>query len=193
MQKIITDNYLVGIRKGDKKALDEVYHLYYKKLFNFSLAYLKDEQLAQDIVQETFLKLWENRTKLKGDTKPDALLFTISKNAILSLFRKHSTESKYLKYLESTQLSNSDATENLVNYNLLNDKYEALIKQLPPKRMEIFILSRKKGKSNNEIADKLGISEKTVKNQITQALAFFKENLSCIGLFGSLYYYLFIG
>lgn len=180
------------IKNGDKKALDEVYYLYYGKIFHFCVSYLKDEDFASDVVQETFIKLWETRASLKSHTRLEALIFTITKNALISLFRKKSTEEKYLKYLGSCQISNNEGTEEMVNYELLQKEYEKLIPQLPPKRQKVFLLSRKEGLSNKEIAAQLGISEKTVENQLTQALAFFKKQFGQSGFLSALFYFLFI-
>jgi RNA polymerase sigma-70 factor (ECF subfamily) len=183
---------LKRLRNSDKKAMDEIYCLYYKKLLNFCVSYLKDEDAALDVIQETFIKLWDKHKTLSGESSLDALLYTISKNTILSIFRKRLSEEKYQDFIMHAQANNSSSTENVLNYNLLNEKYKILVDQLPEKRKEIFLLSREKGKSTKEIAEQLNISEKTVKNQMTQALAFLKKNLDNIGGFGALFYWLFV-
>lgn len=182
-----------ALRSGDKKSLDTVYGMYHERIYGFALSYLKDEDDAMDIVQEAFIKLWESRKTLKDDTRLDALIFTVTKNAILSLFRKRSTEKKYLNYLGSVTMSNNSGAEELSDFDFLQEKYEALIPQLPEKRREIFILSRKKGLSNKEIAEIKGISEKTVENHMTLALSFLREHLGQSGVLSTLFYYLFIG
>lgn len=180
------------LRSGDKRALDEIYAMYHSKIFRFAVSYLKDEDDALDIIQETFIKLWESRSKLKTDTQLKSFLYTVTKNTILSLFRKHATENKYLEYLSGRMTVNSSGTAEQTDFNFLQDKYEQLIPQLPPKRREIFELSRKEGLSNNEIAEEKGISVKTVENQITKALAFIKERLGPLGALSTLFFYLFV-
>jgi len=175
------------LKKGDKKALDEIYVMYYNMIFRFAVSYLKDEDDAMDIVQETFIKLWESRKKLKNNTQLKSLLFTVTKNAILSLFRKNSTESKYLAYLSDKLVVNSSGTTEQTDFHFLQVQYEKLIPQLPPKRRKIYLLSRKEGLKNKEIAKEKGISEKTVENQISKSLAFFKENLDRVGLLSTLF------
>ena len=180
------------LRKGDKKALDEIYSLYNRKIFCFALSYLKKEEDSWDIVQEAFIRLWDSRSKLKRGTRLEALIFTVTKNSILSLFRKHATEKKYLEYLANSVISNSCGTEELTDLGFLQEKYEQLIPMLPPKRRAVFVLSRMDGLSNKEIALAQGISEKTVENHLTKALAFFREHLGLIGFLGTLYYFLFV-
>ena len=180
------------LRKGDKKALDEIFTIYHSKIFSFAISYLKDNEDALDIVQETFIKLWDSRKTLKKDTSLEALLFTVAKNTILSIFRKHSTEKKYLEYLGSKVITNTSGTEEQTDFSFLMKQYEELIDQLPEKRKEIFVMSRKEGLSNKEIAKEKGISEKTVENQITKALAIFRKHFDKGGFLNTLFYFLFI-
>jgi len=177
---------------GDKTVIDKIYALYHKKIFNFAVSYLKDEDAALDIVQETFIKLWEQRKTLKKNTNIESYIFTVTKNAVLSLFRKHSTEQKYLDYLKGQTVNNSSGSEEQTDFDFLQERYDELLEKLPTKRREVFELSRKMGLSNKEIAEKQGISIKTVENQITKALAYFKENLDVYGAFWALFYYMFI-
>ena len=181
-----------GLIDGDKNIIDKIYALYHKRIFNFAVSYLKDEDAALDIVQETFIKLWEQRKSLKKDTNIESYIFTVTKNAVLTIFRKYSTEKKYLDYLKNKTVANSSGSEEVTNFDFLQEHYEDLLQQLPPKRKNVFELSRKQGLSNKDIAEKLGISIKTVENQMTKALAFFKENMDVYDVFWGLFYYMFI-
>lgn len=172
--------------------MEEVFALFHTKIFRFSIAYLKNEPDAYDLVQEVFIKIWESRYTLKQDTNFEAYIFTIAKNAMLSLFRKRLTEQKYLDYMVQAGSSNNGGTEEQTNFFFLKQQYETLIEQLPLKRKEIFLLSREKGLSNKEIALLKGISEKTVENQLTKALAFFRQHLSSYGIWTALFYHLFV-
>lgn len=186
------EKLVLELSKGNKRVLDEIYNRYHKKIFGFALSYLKNEEDAYDVVQEVFINLWNNRSSLKKGSRVEPFIFTATKNAVISLFRKRATERKYLEYLGKVVISNNLGTNEQTDFSFLEDLYETLISQLPEKRKEIFILSRKKGLSNKDIARQLGISEKTVENQITKALAFFKEHFSEGGLLGTLFYYLFV-
>ena len=146
------ETFAERLRMDDRRIIDEIYALYHYKIFRFSLAYLKNEEDAYDLVQEVFIKLWENRMVLNKDTHFDAFLFTIARNSVLSLFRKRITEQKYIDYLTVAATSNTQGTEEQTDYTFLKERYEQLIEKLPPKRQEIFKLSREKGLSNKEIA-----------------------------------------
>jgi RNA polymerase sigma-70 factor (ECF subfamily) len=188
----LENNFVERLRNDDKKVIDEIFAQYHAKIFRFSIAYLKNESDAYDIVQEVFIKIWENRYSIKQETNFDAFIFTIAKNTVLSLFRKRLTEQKYLDYLAQAASSNTEGTEEQTDYAFLKNQYEQLIEHLPLKRKEIFLLSREKGLSNKEIALQKGISEKTVEDHLTKALAYFKKHLSCYGIWTALFYFLFV-
>jgi RNA polymerase sigma-70 factor (family 1) len=189
-----SDKYSLSdqLRNGDKKALDEIYALYYSKIRRFAYSYLKDDDDSNDIIQDVFIKIWESRHKLKKHTQLEPLLYTITKNSVLSLFRKKSTEKKYLDYLQNCATANNSGTEELTDFEFIKEQYKNLIPKLPPERRDIFILSREKGLTNKEIAKRKNISEKTIENQITKALSFFKEQLEKSGVCSIIYFYLFI-
>jgi RNA polymerase sigma-70 factor, Bacteroides expansion family 1 len=186
------ETFAERLRLDDRGVIDEIYALYHHKIFRFSLTYLKNEEDAYDLVQEVFIKLWENRLTLKNDTRFDAFLFTIAKNSVLSLFRKRLTEQKYIDYLAVTATSNTEGTEEQTNYIFLKERYEQLIEKLPPKRQEIYKLSRIKGLPNKQIASMLGIAEKTVEDHLSKAFVFFKQHLGDFGIWTALFYYLFV-
>ena len=185
-------NFAERLRSDDKKVIDEIFALYHIKIFRFSVSYLKNEDDAYDIVQEVFIKIWEARFSLKSDTNFDAFIFTIAKNAVMSLFRKRLSEQKYLNYLSESAVSNALDTEEQTDYVFLRQKYEQLVETLPVKRKEIFLLSREKGLSNKEIALRQGVSEKTVEDHITKALAYLKKQLNSYGIWTLLFYFLFV-
>jgi len=186
------ETFAERLRIDDRMVIDEIYSHYHYKIFRFSLAYLKNEEDAYDLVQEVFIKLWENRLALNKDTNFDAFLFTIARNSVLSLFRKRVTEQKYIDYLTVAATSNTQGTEEQTDYTFLKERYERLIEKLPPKRQEIFKLSRETGLSNKEIAAEKGISEKTVEDHLTKAFSFFKQHLGSFGIWTALYFYLFV-
>ena len=184
--------YFDQLIKGDKRVIDRLYEKYHARIFHFALGFLKNEDDSYDIVQEVFIKLWEKRSTFKRDTNIDALIFTMAKNTTLSVFRKRASEQKYLEFLGHTVQSNNDATSEQVDYSFLKQQYESIVPKLPPKRKEIFILSREKGLSNKEIAKLKGISEKTVEDHISKSLAFLKKHISHFGIWALLFYALFI-
>jgi len=111
---------------------------------------------------------------------------------VLSVFRKRISEQKYLDHLAVSAVTNTDDTEDQINYSLLKQRYEQLIEQLPPKRREIYTLSKIKGLPNKQIAALQGIAEKTVEDHLTKAFSFLKQNLSGFGIWTALFYALFV-
>lgn len=188
----IDHTFYKRLKNGDKHVIDEIYEVFHLKIFRFSFSFLKNEEDAYDVVQEVFIKFWEKRFTLNGDGNLEAFIFTIAKNTVLSIFRKRATEQKYLDYLQQTVQTNSSGTKEQTDYFFLKQQYDKLIPGLPPKRKVIFLLSREKGLSNREIAKLEGISEKTVEDHLTKALAFFRKNISLFGIWAELFYFLFI-
>lgn len=186
------ETFAERLRNDDRTVIDEIYEFYHAKIFRFSISYLKNEDDAYDIVQDVFIKIWENRLQLKKDTNFDAFLFTVAKNTVLSLFRKRATEQKFKNNLDMPNESEPDAIENDIDFDLLKKKYEKLLDKLPPKRKEVFVLSREKGLTNKEIAEIKGIAEKTVEDHLTKSLSYFKQHFGTLGMLTMLFFYLFV-
>jgi len=146
-----------------------LFEKYGTRLYQFSLKYLRDKEDAEDLLNEVFLKIWENRSSLKTDTSFQSYLFTIAYNNIRQRFLKKSREEKYIQVFAEENLVDSSKGEDQVDYLLIVQKINKVIDLLPPRRKEIFNLSYKDELKNHEIADKLGLSEQFVKNQLSIA------------------------
>ena len=179
-------------KAGNKHTINELYDQYSSRLYRFAFGYLKSEADTLDVIQEVFMRLWNSRTTLKEDTNIEAFLFTITKNTIISAFRKNITEKEYLEHLKYSVVKNSSETEKQVDYNLLSERVEQLVSNLPEQRRQIFLLSKEVGYSNKDIAEKLHISVKTVEDHITKARKFLKENLKEYGFLATLFFEMFI-
>ncbi|GET28048.1 RNA polymerase sigma factor [Prolixibacter sp. SD074] len=179
-------------KAGEKIAINELYDRYSNKLYRFALGYLKSDAEARDIVQEVFVRLWNNRKDLEESTKFEAFLFTVTKNIVVSTFRKKIIEKEYLDHLKYLVIDNHSDTETQVDYALLSEKVSSLITQLPAQQKKVYILSKEKGYTNKAIAEELDISIKTVERHITKARRFLKENLGNYGIIALLFYELFI-
>ena len=136
-----------------------LYKQYWEKVYHFCGLYLNNRDVAEDVVQEVFIKVWESREFIREDDNFKGLLFVITRNLIFNQHRKNVNEDFY----KMTVLS------------AMETSYE--IEELPERRRVIFNLSRKEHKSYKEIAFQLNISEKTVENQISEALKFLKKNI----------------
>jgi RNA polymerase sigma-70 factor (family 1) len=178
MSEKIDEHKLVQLlQKGNIEAFDSLFEVYSPKLFGFSMKYLKNDQEAEELVQDVFVKVWEQRLSLKSEYSFKSYLFTIALNQIRKYFNKKAIS---LRYLESIQNDQELAiTENLLNedYDSLLLQIEKIVEQMPPRRREIFLKSKMEGKSAKEIAAELNITAGTVDNQVSEALRFIRVRL----------------
>ena len=189
----IDENLISRFREGDKHAFDIVYYAYSEKLFAFVYKILKIRDDAKEIVQDVFVKLWENREKITSYALFNSYLFTIAYNTSIDLVRKRINEKKYLDYLHSLQKNYLvDDIIDIIDYQDLNIQVEQLVEKLPLKQREVYKLSREHHLSYKEIAEKLKISVNTVENHISKALQFLRKNLKNDSLKGVLFVMLFL-
>lgn len=171
-------NLVQLLQRGNVAAFDSLFDGYSQKLFGFALKYFKNETDAEELVQEVFVKVWENRQTLKSELSFKSFLFTIALNQIRKHFNKKAVS---LRYLESLQ----NEPEFAENHAIHEDDYESalqqiklIIEQMPTRRREIFTKSKLEGKSSKEIAAELNISPGTVDNQVSEALQFIRSRLN---------------
>ncbi len=176
--RILDQKLVKAIRKGDHFAFDGLFNKYSMPLYSFILSILKNKHDAEEAVQDVFYKIWEKRKELDPELSFKAYLFKIALNAAKKHYRKKLQDEKYKQ--EIALGLNVDPTTDLsdVEYKNLLDYVDKLINLLPPSRREIFIMSKKDGMKNLEIAEKLNISEQTVKNQLVSAQKFLKAQAS---------------
>ena len=168
------------IRRGDKQAFDRMYELYAQRLYGFSISILKNKEDAKEVVQETFLKIWNKRQTINPKRSFKAYLFTISYHIITDLLKERSSSVNFQEYLKENFTADSARTDDWVNFEELKVKLNHLVNKLPHKRKQIYLLSREEGLSHFEIAQKLGISVKTVENQINLSLKYFRSQLDAM-------------
>lgn len=183
---------LLGLKKDSHDSFQKIFELYSEPLFKFSLSYLKSKEAAEDIVQEVFIKIWNNRKNIKTDTSFQSYLFTIALNAIRKHFNKRSklNELKHGILIDfSKHKSNFDDD---TNYQLLLDKLDELIDQMPAKRKQVFIKKKIEEKTLKEIAEELSISTKTVEYHITEAMKSLKLEFEKLQVNGLIFFHLFI-
>ncbi len=179
MEIDVQKSYIKELRKGSHKAFNAIYDMYADKLFGFAFSHTRSRELANDLVQETFLKLWTMRETISENGSLQAMLFTISHNKMIDVFRSQLNKVDFVDYIEFCD--NSGFFENTTEKTIYFDEFVKALKicksQLPNRQLEIFELSRETGKSISEIANQLNISEQTVKNQLTSALKTLKTEL----------------
>lgn len=175
---IIGEQKLVRkLRKGCHQSFTTLFHLYGKKLYNFSYKYTDSHAESEEIVQEVFLKIWNKRDTINSKLSFNAFLITIAKNHIFNKIKKEASRKQYRAQITSSELITNE-TENKVIFADLEKIANSNIEDLPPKRKQIFLLRRDSGLSVKEIANQLGIAESTVENQMNKAIKTLKSNLS---------------
>ena len=190
--KNYTEKELIILLRNDSPlAFQRLFELYSRKLYRFAFSYLKSDVEAEEIVQQVFLKLWEKRGHLDSDKSFHSYLFTIAFNAIRKMFNQNMKADRFKHDLLEGFSHVNPSMESRLNFEALLDKLDALIGQLPEKRKKIFMKRKKEGKPINEIAAEMGISPKTVKNQITEAMNFLKKSFCNDDISSLFFYFLF--
>ena len=171
------DDLIGRLKKDDKEAFNLLFYMYADKLFKFSLTFFNDEAEAEEIVQEVFLKIWIKRHAIKDPFSFNAYIYTIAKNMIFNNLKKNVYKRKYESYQYNTKQRHENSTENEVIYEETKQRIEVALNKLPKKRKEIFLMSRRDGLKNREIAEKLDISIKTVESHMSLTLKYMRDIL----------------
>jgi RNA polymerase sigma-70 factor (family 1) len=155
--------------EGDASAFETLYRFYFTKIYTYALTFVKSTELAEDIAQDVFIKIWENRENMQEVRSFKAYLFAICKNATLTLLTRAARETK-VKELILRGASRFYMDQELYIHNQENrELLEKAISQLPPKRQQIFRLCKLEGKTYDEVAEKLHISPGTINDHIVKA------------------------
>lgn len=170
---------LINLRSGDYDAFRILYDTYAKQLKGFVFAMIRSEVLADDIIQDTFLKIWMNRQTIDSDLSFKSYLFRIAKNAVIDEFRKNVSNPLFEDYMLHCEniLISENHTEQIIDFDQFKDDLKKAKSKLTPKQREIFELNKEEGFSAKEIATQLQITEQTVYNQLSIALQIIKKEL----------------
>ena len=161
---------IAQLRAGDEAAFRLIFDHYHRRLYLFSYKFLKSKEQSEEVVQDTFVSLWNNRETLQTDVPISALLFTIAKRLTLNFLRNASKHRAIQENLWKAITDSHNETEESVIVADLKDYSEKVVCKLPKQQQLVFKLSRYEHLSYDEIGQKLGISPNTVKNHLVQAL-----------------------
>lgn len=167
-------------------SFKEIFEEYYSPLYNYAASILNDRELAEDVVQQLFIQLWEKQA-LEHVEHPQAYLLRSTKFKCIDYLR-----SNQIKPLSVELVPESELIQHEFHDEDIIPMLHFFAASLPPKTREVFLLSRVEGYSNQEIADQLEVSIKTVENQMTRALKKLREILK-EHKYLSLYLWLFPG
>lgn len=177
---IVKMDNLQQLKKGNQAGFEHIYKEYSPRLYGFICSIVHSKYDAQDILQATFLKIWEKRGELDLSKSFEAYIYTIARNLCISYLRKRLYSN--LLSLEGCEQSHNEVLQGVVDGDSARFIRET-IEMLPTRRKEIFLLSRVSDMTYKQIAEHLGISENTVDTQMKRALAFLREKLSSEQLF----------
>ncbi|WP_150452052.1 RNA polymerase sigma factor [Arenibacter lacus] len=176
MRKIDNEDLTEQLIHGNEKAYMTLLDTYQRRLYAYALTLSGDADTAQDIVQNVFLNTWRSRKTLNPDLSLQSFLYKSVYNAFVNHYQQHKAnmilQNKYVEALtEVVEETNENDLARMIK--IMN----AEIDKLPPKCREIFILSKKEGLTNKEIAQHLNISIKAVEAQITKAFGVLRSKL----------------
>ena len=138
------ENIIVGLKSGSIDAFEKVYKLYSGKLYNFVMKMSGgDTYLAEEIVQRTFVRLWEIHEQVDPGKSLISYLCTIAKNLLMNIYQHRTIEYIYAEYVLESSEKYSDDSDDILDDKLLREYIDRLAEELPPSRKKIFILSKR--------------------------------------------------
>lgn len=180
-----TDSELLGrIRKGDHAAFEELFRGYYEDLCGFVESRIGESKASEDLVQNIFLNLWRRREDLTIRTSIKAYLFGAARHESLDYREKKRVRNQWEREKKETLQIHFDrfGPASDTEHRELKREVQKFISELPERRREVYVLSRKHGLTHKEIASVMDISPKTVDNQMVKALKFLREQLRTFSL-----------
>ena len=173
---------ILPLGKVDKYSFKVIFNNFYQPLCHLSQHYLEDEDEAKGAVQEAFVKLWEVRNELNPGSNLRNFLFTLVKNNCLNILNRRRILLKHHEKIRWMEMhyqyeSLSRLGDNYMEFNELKEKIDLAIQNLPEHCRAVFEMSRFEDLKNREIAEKLGVTQKTVEAHLTKALKILRNDL----------------
>jgi len=167
-----------GLELGDPKAFEELFFKYYTPLVVFALRMVSDEDMARELVQDIFVSFYEKRGSLNIHTSLKSHLYQSVRNRCLNYIKRDKLVRGHHQIIFDQNKDNEAVSDRSMEEVELEQQLLLIINDLPDKCREVFELSRFDGKSNQEIADQMSISKRTVETQISKALKIVREKIT---------------
>lgn len=167
-----------ALQQGSHQAFEEVFLTYFTKVKCYILQLIRSESESEELAQDVFVRLWANHHTIRADQSLDAYLFTMAHHAACNWLKHKAVRDNYLEMTIPPEFATTP--EELLYAREIGLLIEMAVNQMPEQRKRIFRMSRNEGYTNDDIANKLQITKKTVENQLSLAL---KELRKIIGLF----------
>ena len=163
--------------EGDKEAFRFFFDKYYADLVNFVNLYLNNPLVAEDIVQDIFIWFWDHRHAIRIETSVKAYIIRASKNKSLNYIRSEKRKLHFHEKLAAVDTDSTDLPDEYPDAAQMRLLIQQILDALPPRVREIFLMGKEKNMTYRQIAQELGIAEKTVENQMGTALRKIREQL----------------
>lgn len=172
----LSDRDLVNEIKADNiLAFDILFKKYSRLLYKFGFSLLKSKEESENLIQDVFLVLWENRKKIEKDSSIRYYIYTVAHNSAISIIRKKIVESKYLAYNNISQNLIQDSVHSEFELTEMKSILDKIINDLPRRQKEVYLLHKEIGLTYNEISDRLRISVNTTENHMSRAIRKLRE------------------
>jgi RNA polymerase sigma-70 factor, ECF subfamily len=176
---MIRDTDIIGrIRQGDVKQFESLFRSSYVSLVRYAKTLLKDQDTSEEIVQDLFFRIWQDREKIKIESSLNGYLFRAVHNRCLHFIEHSRIVEKHAEEMSFRQPESSESPSDILNYKELQAKIASILEKLPERCGQIFCMNRFEGLKYNEIAEKLSVSVKTVEANMGRALKEFRKELT---------------
>ncbi len=176
-EKLAESIVMTMLAEDSEHALRLLYNRYHLKIYRLSIRYLKSSVLAQEIVQDVFLKLWFERKNMKVELPVEAWLVTVTKNKLINQFKKMASEKNAIEgYTHHAKDSEAETEQKLLSGEF-EKRVQDLVKSLPPMQQQVYHYAKVEGLSYNDTAARLNISALTVKTHLARVMEKFRKTL----------------
>lgn len=176
---MIRDTEILGrIRKGDVKEFESLFRSSYVSLVRYARTLVKDHDTAEEIVQDLFFRIWQDREKLNIESSLNGYLFRSVHNRCLHFIEHTKVVERHAEQMSYIEAESPESPSDILNYKELQEKVARILERLPERCGKIFAMSRFEGLKYNEIAEKLSVSVKTVEANMGRALKEFRKELA---------------
>lgn len=173
-EDVLEKTLLLQLQQGSEAAFDRLYHLYSNRIFGNIKKMVQDQDIARELLQDVFVKIWEKRRTIDAQQSFRSYLFTISRNLVYDYFRNESLERKLQAYLSANREEAYSHIEEDLFYDESNALFIRTIEKLPPQRKQVFTLCKIEGRSYEEVSKLLGISQSTISDHLLKANKFIR-------------------
>lgn len=165
------------LKEGSYRAFNSIYELYSRRLFAYCLSFSKSREIAEEIVQDVFVRLWTCRENIRQDETLCSLLFVMSRNKLINSYKARIKSPVFEDYIYCNTISCEDKGFRKMEFDEFENYLKRKIEELPTTQRRIIEMSRIRQMNNKEIAKELGLSEQTVKNQMSLGLKTLRKEL----------------